>query len=149
MLATPQSPQIATPERRSDPLDDLLSVISELTDMMIEENSVLAAGLPAFLAANAERKHELADEFEKRKTGLTGIGDPVAIRTLTDAVTQLRDVTAENMDRLEAAMRASRHRVEAVMQAAGAAAPGGTPYTAKGKPPLATRLAAFGKDHHA
>lgn len=133
----------------------LLAVVAELTSVMQEENAALAEGLPASVSANVDRKLELSDNYDELYAELADTqaellaADPDFAHKLMDAVLQLRQVTAENLTRLDAAMSASRRRVEAVMAAMRATAQENAPYGAKGEVPLNARLAAFGKDYHA
>lgn len=133
----------------------LLSVVAELTEVMQEENEALAQGLPASLSAGIDRKLELSDCYEDLYAELADTqpellaADPAFAHKLMDAVLMLREVTAENLTRLDAAMNASKRRVEAVMAAVRAEIRDNGPYNAKGDVPLNARLAAFGKDYHA
>ena len=135
--------------------DRLLSVVAELTTVMVEENAALAEGLPACVSANIDRKLELSDNYDELYAELADkqadilASDPEFAHKLMNAVVELRQATAENLTRLDAAMAASRRRVEAVMRAVRAAAQENVPYGAKGDIPLNARLAAFGKDYHA
>jgi|AGTN01.3.fsa_nt_gi FlgN protein. len=133
----------------------LMSVIAELTDVIEEENAVMAEGMPAAVINTVDRKQALSDAYEEllaelvetRSSSLAA--DPDMARKLMDAVLALREVTQENLVRLEAAMNASKRRVEAVMAAMRSEARIAQPYGAKGDIPLGARLAAFGKDFHA
>jgi hypothetical protein len=135
--------------------DMLMAVVSDLTDVILEENALLTEGLPAAVAATVDRKLELSDAYEdlyaelveSRRDSLTC--DPDFARRLMDAVVVLREATSENLARLDAAMTASRRRVESVMAAMRAEACANTPYGPQGKVPLDACLAAFGKDFHA
>lgn len=139
----------------SDLTGQLLSVISALTEVMEEENAVMAEGMPAAVVNTVDRKLELSDTYEELYAEMADnraeilAADPEFARKLMDAVLRLREVTAENLNRLEAAMNASKRRVEAVMAAVRSTARESTPYNAKGDVPLGARLAAFGKDYHA
>lgn len=141
--------------RHGDLPHHLLAVIAELTDVMAEENAVMAEGMPAAVVSTVDRKLELSDTYEDLYAELADsraeilAQDPEFATSLMAAVVHLREVTAENLTRLEAAMTASKRRVEAVMAAMRSAARESTPYSAKGDVPLNARLAAFGKDYHA
>jgi hypothetical protein len=132
----------------------LLDVVTELTEVVLEENAIMAEGLPAGIAANLDRKLELSDTYEDlcaeviegRRDSLAA--DPELARRLIMAVVRLREVTAENLVRLDAAMDASRRRVEAVMAAMRAEAGNAAPYGPGGAVPLGARLAAFSRDFH-
>lgn len=133
----------------------LMSVIAELTDVILEENAVMAEGIPAAVMTTVDRKLELSDIYEDllaemietKPACLTS--DPELARKLMDAVMALRHATQENLVRLEAAMNASKRRVEAVMAAMRSEAKVDATYSAKGEIPLGARLAGFGKDFHA
>lgn len=132
----------------------LLDVVTELTEVVLEENAIMAEGLPAGIAANLDRKLELSDSYEDlcaeviegQRNALAA--DPELARKLIVAVVRLRDVTAENLMRLEAALDASRRRVEAVMTAMRAEAGSTAAYGPGGGVPLGARLAAFSQDFH-
>lgn len=152
----PIAPQLQFPLDAGDHLpSQLLDVVTELTEVLLEENAIMADGMPAAVVATLDRKIELSDAYEDlcaevmetRRDRLTA--DPLVARRLMDAVLRLREVTAENLTRLEAAMGASRRRVEAVMTAMHSEARIGAPYGAKGDIPIGARLAAFGQDFHA
>lgn len=133
----------------------LLNLVHELTGLILEENSVMANGMPAAMIATIDRKQELSNSFEdlcaevmeNHRDSLTA--DPVLARKLMKAVLRLREITAENMVQLEAAMDASRRRVEAVMAAMHSEAQITAPYGANGQVPMGARFAAFGQDFHA
>lgn len=133
----------------------LMSVIAELTDVILEENAVMAEGIPAAVMATVDRKLELSDLYEDLLAEMVETkpacltSDPELARKLMDAVLELRQATQENLVRLEAAMNASKRRVEAVMAAMRSEARVDSPYSAKGEIPLGARLAGFGKDFHA
>lgn len=133
----------------------LLAVIAELTEVMLEENDVMAEGLPAAVVATVDRKLELSDTYEELYAELADhrvkilAHDPEFATKLMEAVLRLREVAAENLTRLDAAMSASKRRVEAVMAAMRSSARENAPYGPDGDVPLNARLAAFGKDYHA
>lgn len=142
-------------DHHSDLPEHLLAVIAELTDVMLEENAVMAEGMPAAVVSTVDRKLELSDTYEELYAELADsraeilAQDPDFATKLMEAVLRLREATAENLTRLEAAMSASKRRVEAVMAAMRSTARESTPYGPKGDVPLNARLAAFGKDYHA
>lgn len=135
--------------------DRLLSVVAELTEVMQEENAALALGLPAALSTGIDRKLELSECYEDLYAEWADTqaellsADPAFAHKLMAAVLLLRETTAENLTRLDAALTASRRRVEAVMAAVRSEARENAPYNARGDVPLNARLAAFGKDYHA
>lgn len=135
--------------------EQLLAVIAELTEVIVEENAVMAEGLPAAVAATVDRKLDLSEAYDDLYAEMADTGpdwlttDPDFASRLMEAVLGLRAVTAENLTRLEAAMDASKRRVEAVMAAMRSTVQENAPYGAKGRVPLNACLAAFGKDFHA
>ena len=149
-----RSPQIAH-DRLVDPTERLLRVIAELTEQMERENADLAAGLPASVAQDIDRKCELADlyadlyeELRAAYPDLLSYPGSLADR-MTAAVLRLRAVADENLTRLQAATEASRRRIEAVLAAARSAGRAHATYGANGEIPLGARLAAFARDYHA
>lgn len=132
----------------------LLDVVTELTEIVLDENTSLAEGLPAHFGATVERKRELSHTYEdlcaelldQRRDALAA--DPELARKLMEAVIRLREATAENLTRLEAAMNASRRRVEAVMAAMRQEVGATSSYGPRGNVPLGARLAAFSQDIH-
>ncbi|MGE5517947.1 MAG: flagellar protein FlgN [Bacteroidota bacterium] len=154
-MLTSARPMNIGSDHHSDLPEHLLLVIAELTDVITEENTVMAEGMPAAVVATVDRKLELSDTYEELYAELADnraeilAQDPEFATKLMEAVLLLREVTAENLTRLDAAMTASKRRVEAVMAAMRSAARESAPYSAKGDVPLNARLAAFGKDYHA
>jgi hypothetical protein len=133
----------------------LLLTVSELNEIIRHENSVLASGYPAGLAVNAERKTELAWDYAEmwEELGPEGVSilarDPEFGQVLTAAVTALRRSTQENLNRLDAAMTASRRRIESVITALQDTVPRSAGYGANGSVPLELRLPPLGTDFHA
>lgn len=133
----------------------LMTVVADLTDVILEENALMAEGMPAAVAKTIDRKLELSDSYEDLYAELVEThrdylaNDPEYASRLMEAVLQLREATTENLTRLDAAMEASRRRVEAVMAAMRSSVSENIPYNAKGDVPLNAKLAAFTKDFHA
>lgn len=133
----------------------LLHVIATLSHQMERENADLAAGLPASIASDVERKAELADTFTELWSQLhdTAADSPSISSEMSErlirAALRLREITDENLSRLNAAVNASRCRVEAVLAAVRAAGRQHATYGANGEIPLEARLAAFDRDYHA
>lgn len=132
----------------------LLETVTELAEIIAGENMALAQGYPAGLAASSERKTELAAEYaelwEEFGPGAAALAaDPEFGHALMAAVRQLRHGAQENITRLEAAMTASRRRVEAVLEALRQDARTSGPYGAKGDIPLELRLPPVGANFHA
>lgn len=152
----PNAPLLHTGSDHSTDLpEQLLAVIAELTEVMEEENAVLSEGIPAAVVNTVDRKLELSDTYEELYAEMADqraeilAHDPDFAGKLMEAVVHLREVTAENLTRLDAAMKASKRRVEAVMAAVRSTNAENGPYSAKGEVPLNACLGAFGKDYHA
>ncbi|WP_316979464.1 hypothetical protein [Shumkonia mesophila] len=147
-------PHIAS-DRRTGLPERLLRVIAELTKQIERENADLATGFPALMTPGIERKHELADayvelygELHETAPGFLSLPDDLAERMIS-AILRLREVTNENLARLDAAMAASRQRIQAALAAARDAQRQQGTYSAKGEVPLRANLTAFGGDYHA
>jgi hypothetical protein len=116
-------PQDETAAMLTVALNDLMALIEELNAIVDEENRVLARGLPASLSRFTTRKNELADEFEKWvkaiSAGHISLWSVEAERRerFLAAVAGLHESMDENVERLRAAIDASRRRIDAVMQA--------------------------------
>lgn len=109
-----------TPEHAAE---HLIAVVDELIEVVVEENALLARGLPASLSTLTRRKNELADELERwasdvatRKLDIRSCSGALR-QTYIDRVQVLRTVMDENVERLRTAIEASRRRIDAVMQA--------------------------------
>lgn len=104
-------------------IDDLMTLIDELNTVVDEENRVLARGLPASLSRFTARKNELAEEFERWVAVIAG--RPISLWKVDSArrerflaaVARLHKDMDENVERLRAAIDASRRRIDAVMRA--------------------------------
>jgi len=137
------------------PTESLLATVVELSAVMAEENAALASGYPAGLVTTAERKTELAAEYAELWEELeadmaeTLAADPEFGRRLMAAVSRLRLVAGENVARLEAAMSASRRRVDAILDTLRSEVRGAATYGTKGDIPLDLRLPPYGTDFHA
>lgn len=146
---------VATERPARQLAEALLETVTELSTLIAEENRALAAGYPAGLAASTDRKAALAAEYADLWEDLGPDGaallaqDPDFGRVLMAAVVALRGATQENATRLEAAMAASRRRVEAVLAALRQDGAGTRPYGAKGDIPLDLKLSALGHNYHA
>jgi len=133
----------------------LLATVFELSAVMAEENAALASGYPAGLVTTAARKTELAADYaelwEELEAGMAEslADDPEFGRKLMAAVSRLRLVAGENVARLEAAMSASRHRVDAILETLRTEMRGSATYGTRGDIPLDLRLPPYGTDFHA
>ena len=65
--------------KASDDLFDLITLVDELTELIAEENAMLAAGLPASISQNVVRKAQLSEALD---------GWMVRIRTGDEAFTK-------------------------------------------------------------
>lgn len=138
---------VAEPQSADALVDTLLSLIAELTAIMAEENGLLAAGLPAAVAGTAGRKMQLSDRFDhlwarcagSRRAALAA--DQETARRLVRAVAGLRKVANENVGRLDAALAASRRRIDTAMMALRSESGHGRGYGTKGMVPGVARPA--------
>jgi len=152
----PFIPQPVEAERPARQLAEaLLDTVCELSELIIEENRALATGYPAGLTASTDRKAVLAAEYAELWEDLGPDGaaalaqDPDFSKVLMAAVVALRTATQENATRLEAALAASRRRVESVLEALRQDGAGSRTYGAKGDIPLDLKLSALGTNYHA
>jgi len=120
-------------------VEDLVSLIDALIDVVTEENIALAMGLPASQSRHTERKLQLADQFEQwvkevsmKHMLLHGCNPPLQ-RKVLDRIEQLRVSMDENMTRLRAAIEASQRRIDAVMAAIREQISDKSPYSANGR----------------
>jgi hypothetical protein len=117
----------------------LLALMDEFITLVVEENATLARGLPSSLALVAARKGELACEFElwvkaanARAIRLETAPEPVRTQFI-ERLAVFQTVMEENVARLEAAIEASRRRIDAVMTAIRQEMTDVSPYRANGK----------------
>lgn len=117
----------------------LLALMDEFITLVVEENGMLSRGLPPALSLVAVRKGELACEFElwvkaanARAIRLETAPEPIRKQFLA-RLAVFQKVMDENVARLEAAIEASRRRVEAVMSAIRQEMTDVSPYRANGK----------------
>lgn len=99
----------------------LIALVDEFIMVVTEENAALASGLPSSLSLIANRKNELAVAFERwvkaartNQYQVTSASLPVR-KQFIERLTSFQNAMNENMVRLEAAMEASRCRIESVM----------------------------------
>ncbi len=113
------------PDAANDRLaSELLAVVTELSGVIADENDILSRGIPASVVETLDRKLALTEVYEELWERMDETGEGCGFSTesdlsrdLMDAVRHLRDVTSENLDRLEEAVDASKRRVDAVMAA--------------------------------
>jgi hypothetical protein len=117
----------------------LITLIDEFVEVVLEENALLARGLPASLALVGQRKNALADAFEAwvkatpaLQWHLKKTSAPVRLRFM-ERLGEFQRVMNENVARLEAAMEASRRRIDAVMTAIRTEMIEAAPYGANGR----------------
>jgi len=117
----------------------LVALIDEFIAVVREENAMLARGLPASLSVVARRKAELAAAFEvwvnaatERTFRIDMASEPVRKRFL-DRLSFFQETMNDNIAHLEAAMEASRRRIDAVMAAIREEMIEASPYGANGK----------------
>ena len=142
-----------TLDRAADPRIEaaahkLIALIDEFIAVVAQENAMLARGLPASLSSVAKQKNILADAFElwvKAAQEREFRAEALSAKTRTVFVTRLeafQQAMAENMARLEAAMEASRRRIDAVMSAIRSEMSNSSPYGANGKKAIGTAQSA-------
>ena len=101
----------------------MLELIDALIQVVGEENRGLAKGIPASLAQFVGTKGALADEFEalvadaRLRTVVLGSVEPALRDRLIERSAVLRREMDENLQRLSAAIEATRRRVDAIMRA--------------------------------
>ncbi len=101
----------------------IITLIDAMAEVIREDNALLAKGVPASLTDAVTRKASLAAELEQwtlavrqRKLRLEQ-ADPELRGWMTRRGADLQAEMNENVDRLEAAIEATRRRVDAVMRA--------------------------------
>ena len=120
-------------------VEQVVALVDELVALIGEENKILARGMPASLTPSVTRKHELAGEFEQWVRRVTAqqlcvrVSNDALRRHLLARVKALRLAMAENVDRLRAAIDASRRRIDAVMRAIRTEIGGPAPYGPNGR----------------
>lgn len=117
----------------------LLALMDEFITLVVEENAMLARGLPASPSLVAARKCELACEFElwvkaANARAIQLETSPESVRKeFIERLAAFQKVMNENVVRLEAAIEASRRRIDAVMSAIRQEMTSASPYRADGK----------------
>jgi hypothetical protein len=120
-------------------IEQLITLIDELIEVVIEENEWLAQGLPASRSKQIMRKIELADVLKKwtdeiKSAQLIIQTSDEKLRTkFKDRMDLLKAEMDENIVRLKGAIEASRRRIEAVMRAIREQSSGSAPYTPVGR----------------
>jgi hypothetical protein len=112
---------VESPGAKALDIGQLIGLIDELIALAVEENLLLAKGLPASLSKFTARKCELADEFERWVHGASatplkfGGSNTEQQRALFERIQALKEAMDENIGRLGVAIDATRRRIEAVM----------------------------------
>jgi flagellar biosynthesis/type III secretory pathway chaperone len=110
-------------DRVAEDVETLLDLMTELRGIIEAENDFLRRGMPAALSKLNDVKEVLSNRYAELSQSVLAahadeiIGDTALCQQLLGAGQQLRQLTAENMQRLTAAMAATRARVDAVMAA--------------------------------
>lgn len=132
----------------------LIEVMRELAEIMQAENALLKRGMPAALSDMTQRKCELADEYTdllmvtNHRHGAVIARDPDLRNRLLGIARDLECLCRENMLRLEAAMVATRRRIDAVMAAIRKTGDDGHRYAANGAS-AAARLVSYRANYQA
>ena len=120
-------------------LEEMIALIDEMIEIIAEENSCLAQGLPATRSKQLLRKMELAGHFEKwvvdaatQKVNFQAGGETARAK-LMERTASLQVVTEKNIVMLRAAIAASRRRIDAVMGAIKEQMSESSPYSASGR----------------
>ena len=138
MNTTPMTQEEAA-AKATAALTDLMTLVEELNTVVDDENKILARGLPASLSRFTTRKNELADEFDKWVLAVAAghislrIVEADRREQFLAAVARLHKNMDENVERLRAAIDASRRRIDAVMQAIRSQFRTAAPYGADGR----------------
>jgi len=116
-------------DRSSNPaLENFVGVMGKLKAIIENENEFLERGLPATLLATTKRKSVLSREYGALSTEVLDaavdhlLADPELQVKLVAAGAELQAMSKENRALLERAVKASRRRVDAVMEAVRASA---------------------------
>jgi hypothetical protein len=119
--------------------EKLIGLIDEFIAVVTQENAMLAQGLPASLSSVTKQKHMLADAFElwvkaaqEREFRIDALSEPTR-KAFVTRLEAFQHAMSENLARLEAAMEASRRRIDAVMTAIRTEMTNASPYGANGK----------------
>jgi hypothetical protein len=100
----------------------VIGTVEELIQVIEAENRLLERGMPASLSRSTERKSSLAAILaaaladEAGRAAVRALPEPARTR-LAQRIGMAQHLADENSARLEAAMRASRRRIAAVMAA--------------------------------
>ena len=101
----------------------LLGLVDDLIVVIEEENTLMAAGIPASTTHLVERKRELAGKFSHWIAGLRSReievvhADSALRKRLVESNEVLRLHMNDNVDSLRASIAATRRRIDAIMRA--------------------------------
>lgn len=101
----------------------IIVLLDELLVVIAEENDRLATGLPASLAQSVTRKTQLSTTFEgylltMKRGELNVLSASSGVRaTLIARLQALRPLMDDNTQLIRASMRATRRRIDAIMDA--------------------------------
>lgn len=101
----------------------LLALVDDLIVVIDEENTLMAAGIPASTSHLVERKRELAEKFSHWIAGLRSREIEVAHahsalrKRLVESNEVLRLHMNDNVESLRASIAATRRRIDAIMRA--------------------------------
>ena len=104
-------------------VSDFLDVMSDLKDILSAENDFLRRGLPAGLSELNSDKMRLAQLYELSTQKFLAehskevVSDPALYQQVVAAGHELHALGTENMQRVSAAIEATKSRIEAVMSA--------------------------------
>lgn len=101
----------------------LLALVDDLIVVIEEENTLMAAGIPASTSHLVERKRELAGKFSHWIAGLRSReievvhADSALRKRLVESNEVLRLHMNDNVESLRASIAATRRRIDAIMRA--------------------------------
>ncbi|MBU1174150.1 MAG: hypothetical protein KKH72_02020 [Alphaproteobacteria bacterium] len=123
-------------------LIELIDLVETLNEQIVEENTMLARGMPASVSQNVVRKAALSARLDAWMSRIRS-GDPAFVeadkslhRELVEGLTTLQDVMSENMSLLKRAMAVTHRRIEAIMSAVREQTGAKSGYTQHGLPRL-------------
>jgi hypothetical protein len=136
-------------------IEQLIVLIKELTSVVLEENLLLAQGVPASRSKQIARKTELAALLEKWVAEVTSrklniqTRDERLRREFHEHLSLLKEAMDDNIVQLRAAIEASQRRIDAVMGAIREQMAGSSSYTSSGRMRSQTASRSIGTNIHA
>ena len=114
----------AAPRTEQDgDLNELIALVIALSDLIADENMLLARGMPASVSQNVVRKAKMSAELDAWLARIRS-GDESFVKadrslhkSLVDQLKHLQDEMGENMNRLRRAMSVTHRRIDAIMSA--------------------------------